>query len=165
MGAARVVEVLNRTGGFSVKVARHRTFETIQHILQVTFSLDAIKAGGAGFASSIRVRLLHAAVRRRTMNLFSSRPSYYSVSENGIPINDLDSIATIVTFSGSLIWTDFPRQGIFLRHQEIEDYAALWRLGAHYLGTPTAPFETPKKAKKMMETLILHEIEPSDTGY
>ena len=34
MGAARVVETLSRTGGFSTKVARHRLFETTQHLLQ-----------------------------------------------------------------------------------------------------------------------------------
>lgn len=32
MGAKRVVEVLARTGGLSVKVARHRLFETTQHV-------------------------------------------------------------------------------------------------------------------------------------
>lgn len=51
MGAARVVETLSRTGGFSTKVARHRLFETTQHILQCTKSLESIQPGGAGFAS------------------------------------------------------------------------------------------------------------------
>ena len=40
MGAARVVETLARTGGFSTKVARGRLFETTQHILQCTKSLE-----------------------------------------------------------------------------------------------------------------------------
>lgn len=122
MGAGRVTEVLARTGGFSTKVAKHRLYETTQHILEVTKSLDSIKPGGAGMQSSIRVRLLHAAVRRRIMKLAKEKPSYYSVEEFGIPINDLDSIATISTFSTTLIWLGFPRQGIYLRKQEIEDY-------------------------------------------
>ena len=164
MGANRVVEVLARTGGFGVKVARHRLFETTQHILECTKSLESIKPGGAGFASSIRVRLLHAAVRQRIMKLEKSRPGYYNVEKYGVPINDLDCIATIGTFSGTIIWLSLPRQGIWLRQQEIDDYIALWRLVAHYTGTPTEHFETPEKAKAMMESLLMNEINPTETS-
>lgn len=164
MGAARVTEVLARTGGFSTKVAKHRLYETTQHILQVTKSLESIKPSGAGHASSIRVRLLHAAVRRRIMKLAVEKPSYYSVEEYGVPINDLDQIATISTFSSTLIWLGFPRQGIFLRQQEIVDYIALWRLVAYYLGTPIEYFETPERAKCIMESIFISEIQPSETS-
>lgn len=164
MGANRVVEVLARTGGFGVKVARHRLFETTQHILQCTRSLESIQPGGEGFASSVRVRLLHASVRQRILKLTKTRPGYYSVEKYGVPINDLDSIATIGTFSGTIIWLSLPRQGIYLRQQEVEDYIALWRLIAHYVGTPTSYFETPGKAKSVMESLLMNEINPSQTS-
>jgi len=164
MAANRVVETLSRTGGFGVKVARHRMYETTQHILQVTKSLDSIKPGGAGHASTIRVRLLHAAVRRRIMKLARDRPEYFDVEKLGVPISDLDSIATIATFSATLIWLGFPRQGIWLRKQEIADYLALWRLVAHYVGTPTEYFETPEKAKHIMESLLVSEVDPTETS-
>lgn len=164
MGAGRVVEVLGRTGGFSTKAARHRMYETTQHILQVTKSLDSIKPGGEGHASSIRVRLLHAAVRRRILKLAREKPEYYNVKEFGIPINDLDCIATIGTFSSTLIWLGFPRQGVWLREQEIVDYIALWRLVAHYLGTPTEFFETPCTARYIMESILLSEVRPTETS-
>lgn len=165
MGAARVVETLARTGGFSTKVARRRLFETTQHILQCTRSLEALQPGGDGFASSIRVRFLHAAVRNRIMKLAKERPDYYKVSEWGVPINDLDSIATISTFSATLIWLSLPRQGLFLREQEIEDYVALWRYIAHLMGCPTDPYFTnPAHAKAIMETLLYNEIRPSETS-
>ena len=164
MGAARVVEVLARTGGFSTKVARRRLFETTQHILQVTKSLESMQPGGDGWASTIRVRLLHAAVRARILKLAESRPDYYSVEEYGVPINDLDSIATIGTFSATLIWLALPRQGIFLRQQEIVDYLALWRYVGYIIGAPNEPFATPENAKKMMESLLYYEIKPSDTS-
>lgn len=163
MGAARVVETLARTGGFSTKVARRRLLETTQHILQCTRSLQSLQPGGDGFASSIRVRFLHAAVRNRIMKLARERPDYYNVREWGVPINDLDSIATIGTFSASLIWSALPRQGLFLRAQEIEDYLALWRYIGHLMGCPTDPyFTTPRNAKAMLETLLYNEIRPSD---
>jgi hypothetical protein len=69
MSAGRGAETLARTGGFSVKVARRRLFATFQHVLDITHSIDSVKPGGIGFASSLRVRLLHAAVRRRIMQL------------------------------------------------------------------------------------------------
>ncbi|CAD6593736.1 MAG: hypothetical protein ASARMPREDX12_007493 [Alectoria sarmentosa] len=161
-GAARVVETLARTGGFSTKVARHR--ETTQHILQCTQSLESIQPGGAGHASSIRVRLLHAAVRQRIMKLARQRPEYYDVGAWGIPINDLDCIATIGTFSATLIWVSLPRQGIFMTQGEIIDYIALWRYIAYLTGTPTEHFETPEKAKRVMEVLLLYEIKPTETS-
>jgi hypothetical protein len=165
MGAARVVEVLSRTGGFSVKVARHRLFETTQHLLSCTLSLDSIQTpSGDGFASSIRVRLLHAAVRKRIMALAKTRPDYYSVEKYGIPINDLDCMATIGTFSATILFISLPRQLIFPTSQEITDYIALWRLIAHYTGTPTEYFATPAKAKAVMETLLYYEIDPSPTS-
>ncbi|KAJ4297714.1 hypothetical protein N0V90_005609 [Kalmusia sp. IMI 367209] len=162
MGAARVVETLARTGGFSTKVARRRLFETTQHILQCTKSLDSIKPGGAGWASSIRVRLLHAAVRQRIMKLAKQRPGYYNLEEWGVPVNDLDQIGTIGTFCATLIWLSFPRQGIFLREQEKVDYVALWRYIGYILGTPTEHLETPAKAKAIMESLLYNEVHPSE---
>ena len=164
MGAARVVETLARTGGFSTKVARNRLFETTQHILQCTKSLESIQPGGDGFASTIRVRLLHAAVRQRILKLASTKPEYYDSQAWGIPINDLDSMATIATFSATLIWLSLPRQGIYLRKQEIEDYIALWRYIGHVVGCPTDQFETPEKAKRLTEALLLYEIHPTDTS-
>jgi hypothetical protein len=161
MATGRVTEVLGRTGGFSPKIARGRMFETTQHILQVTLSLNSIKPGGAGHQSSIRVRLLHAAVRRRILALAKMKPEYYSVEEFGVPINDLDSIATIASFSSALIYVSFPRQGIFLRKKEIDDYLALWRLVAYYIGSPSDDFSTPERARCMMESLLIWEMNPT----
>jgi hypothetical protein len=165
MGAARVVETLARTGGFSTKVARSRMFETTQHILQCTKSLESIQPGGDGWASTLRVRLLHVAVRQRILALAKTKPEYYDTEAWGIPINDLDSIATIATFSSSLIWLSLPRQGLFLRQQEIEDYTALWRYIGHVIGCPTTGFlDTPTNGKRTMEALLLYEIQPTPTS-
>ncbi|KIW06351.1 uncharacterized protein PV09_02813 [Verruconis gallopava] len=162
MGAGRVVETLARTGGFNTKVARRRLFETTQHILQVTKSLEAIQPLGEGWASTIRVRLLHSAVRERIMKLASQRPSYYNVEKFGIPINDLDSIGTIGTFSASLVWISLPRQGIYLREQEIKDYFALWRYVAYVIGTPDEVFADQAVTRRWMHSLLLYEVQPTD---
>jgi len=140
-------------------------FETTQHILQCTKSLESIQPGGDGWASTLRVRLLHVAVRQRILSLAKTKPEYYDTKAWGIPINDLDSIATIATFSATLTWLSLPRQGLFLRQQEIVDYIALWRYIGHVIGCPTEGFlDTPDHAKKTMEALLLYEIKPTQTS-
>jgi len=130
----------------------------------VTQSLQSLQPGGAGHASAVRVRLLHAAVRRKIMKLAQERPDYYDVHSLGVPINDLDCIATIGTFSATLIWLSLPRQGIFLTQQEAADYTHLFRYVAYLMGTPTEFFETPEKSKMIMEVLFLYEVNPSETS-
>ncbi|KAK3371687.1 tat pathway signal sequence [Lasiosphaeria ovina] len=158
MAFHRVVETLARTGGFGMGAARRRLLETFQHVLDVTEGLEAVQPGreqgGKGWASTVRVRLLHASVRRRILRLAASDPEYFDVARYGVPVNDLDSIGTVLAFSASLIWVSFPRQGIFLRESEIADYIALWRWVAYLLGTPTDALATPAAARTMMESLL-----------
>ncbi|KAJ5344648.1 hypothetical protein N7452_002652 [Penicillium brevicompactum] len=164
MGAIRVVETLARTGGFGANVVRRRLLETLQHILQVNSSVEGMKPGGEGHISSVRVRLLHSSVRLKILSLVGQQPEYYDIDKYGTPVNDLDCIGTINTFCSSVVWLGLPRQGIYLSQQEIEDYIALWRLVAYYMGTPTEPFENTTKARAMMESLLVSEIDPSEIG-
>ncbi|KAK5635215.1 hypothetical protein RRF57_010927 [Xylaria bambusicola] len=161
MGSSRTVETLDRTGGFDVKVVRRRLLETTQHTLNVHRDLKSIQPGGDGFVDSVRVRLLHSAIRRRILQMASQRPGYYDISKYGIPINDLDSIGTINTFSATVIWIGLPRQGIYMYRQEILDYLALWRYIAHLMGTPHDWMATPESARSTMESLVVSEIRPS----
>lgn len=123
-----------------------------------------MKPGGEGHISSVRVRLLHSSVRLKILSLVSQQPEYYDIDKYGTPVNDLDCIGTINTFCSSVVWLGLPRQGIYLSQQEIEDYIALWRLVAYYMGTPTEPFESTTKARAMMESLLVSEIDPSEIG-
>ncbi|KAI0162945.1 tat pathway signal sequence [Pestalotiopsis sp. NC0098] len=162
MGSGRTVETLDRTGGFGAQVVRRRLLETTQHTLGVHKDLEAIKPGGVeGFESSVRVRLLHASVRQRVLKLAREKPEYYDLKKYGVPVNDLDCIGTIGTFSATIIWMGLPRQGIFLRPQEIADYLALWRYVAYLMGTPHDWLETPETARAMMESLLVSEVKPT----
>jgi hypothetical protein len=161
MGNGNAVETLDRTGGFGCNAVRRRLLETTQHTFDVHKDLASIQPGGVGFESSVRVRLLHASVRRRIMQLAQTKPEYYNVKEYGVPVNDLDCIGTMANFSSTLIWVGLPRQGIYLRPQETVDLLALWRYVAYLMGTPQETFATPESAKAMMESLLVSEIEPS----
>ncbi|KAI0401142.1 hypothetical protein F4802DRAFT_619083 [Xylaria palmicola] len=161
MGSARATQTLDRTGGFDVKVVRRRILETTQHHFSVHRDLKSIQPGGDGFVNSVRVRLLHTAVRRRIMQMASERPGYYDVARHGVPINDLDSILTIGAFSAAVIWVGLPRQDLYMRQQEVADYLALWRYVAYLMGTPHDWMATPASARSMLESLFLAEMKPS----
>lgn len=98
------------------------------------------------------------------MKLRESKPAYYDVESWGVPINDLDNLATIETFSSTLMFISLPRQGIFPRKQEIHDYLALWRYIGHVIGCPDGMLDTPQQAKRLMESLFLYEIQPTETS-
>jgi hypothetical protein len=100
----------------------------------------------------------------KILSLVDQKPEYYDVDKYGTPVNDLDCIGTINTFCSAVVWLGLPRQGIYLSQQEIEDYIALWRLVAYYMGTPTHPFEDIAKARAMMESLLITEIDPTEVG-
>lgn len=121
-----MVETLSRTGGFGVNVTKRRLLETLQHFMEVTDNIDAIKPGGKGFVSSVRVRLLHGAVRRPLMQLEREKPGYFDVDKWGVPINDLHCMGTISVYSVAIVYMALPRQGVSLTEQQITDYLALW---------------------------------------
>ena len=161
MAAWRVCETLARTGGFGVQVTRRRLLETLQHFLEVMESVDSLKPGGKGFVSSVRVRLLHATVRRRIMDLAKQRPDYYNTKEWGVPINDLHQIGTIDAYSTALVYMSLPRQGIYLSEQQAADYLAVWRWIGYIMGTPVDWMASPAQAKAMMESVVTSEMNPS----
>lgn len=153
-----VVEVLARTGGFSTRVLRRRLLETFQLVLQVTHSLEYIKPGGAGHRSVIRVRLLHSMVRQQILKVAASKCRFFDQETHGIPINTLDSIHAIATFSCNHAWLQLPLMGITPDPQEVEDYIALWRYVAHVIGAPQEYYTSAKQAKAVMESLAYNEL-------
>jgi hypothetical protein len=159
-----VVEVLVRTGGFSVRTLRRRLLATFQFILQVSESLDSLRAGGDGHRTAVRVRLLHAAVRNRITSLAESSPNYFDVAAFGVPLNALDSVHSIATFCCNHMWLQLPAMGIHPRPDEIADYIALYRYLAHLLGTPSHYFATPTKAKATMESMLVHQLHLTPTS-
>ena len=165
MGASRVVETLSRTGGFSVSVCRRRLLETLQHFLSVTSTLDSIRPPhGAGYVSTVRVRLLHASVRRRLMQLEHSRPGYFPMEMLGVPINDLHSMGTVSVYSTAIVYMALPRLGVKLSDGDVDDYLALWRWVGYLLGTPTEWMKDRETAKAMMESVMTMEMQPSENS-
>ncbi|KAE8146499.1 hypothetical protein BDV25DRAFT_169839 [Aspergillus avenaceus] len=162
--APGVVEVLVRTGSFSTRMLLKRLLETFQWLIQVTHDLAAIRPGGEGHVATIRVRLLHASVRQRILRLCQAKPDYFNIDRYGIPVNTLDSIHSITTFSCNPMWLQLPKFGIKPSSGEIEDYIALFRYLAYLLGTPTSYFKTIEDSKRTMESMLVYELLTTETS-
>lgn len=159
-----VVEVLVRTGAFSTRALLGRLLGTVQWLTQVTHDVAAIQPGGEGHIASIRVRLVHASVRQRILNLTHKQADYFDAERFGIPVSDLDSVHSISTFACNHMWLQLPKFGITPRADEIEDYIAFFRYIAYLLGTPTSYFNSAERAKKVMESLYVNELSTTETS-
>ncbi|KAL2868165.1 oxygenase MpaB family protein [Aspergillus lucknowensis] len=160
-----VVEVLVRTGGYSSRMLLGRLLETVQWIIQVTHSAVSIKPDGEGHIATVRVRLLHATVRHRILQLCQQRPDYFDTETYGIPVNTLNSIHSICMFCCNRMWLQLPKFGPTpLGQRQIADYIAVFRYLGYLVGTPTGYFETVEKAKCTMESLMVHEVRPTETS-
>ncbi|QKX53799.1 uncharacterized protein TRUGW13939_00879 [Talaromyces rugulosus] len=148
-------EVLIRTGGFSTRKLLGRLLETFQFLLQVTESEEAIKPGGVGHVTTVRVRLLHAMVHGRISNLEKVKPGYFDVEKFGKPINDFDCIHAISTFCCNHSWLQLPQMGVHPTYQETADYIALFRYVAYVIGTPDEYFADVARSKATMESMLL----------
>jgi hypothetical protein len=146
-------EVLVRTGGLSQRNIVGRVKATLLWLKEVTLFPESLDADGPGFVSTIRVRLRHAAVRQRMLNIPESHPAFLDTTLHGVPINTYDSILTLTFFCCNPIWKQLPRLGIYLNKQEAEDLVALFRFLAHLLGVPTDYLASAARAKKTMEDI------------
>lgn len=162
--AESAVEVLVRTGAFSIKMLLYRVIETFQFLLHATMSLQSIQPGGEGHISTARVRFLHARVRRKISQLLERNNAYFDVAKYGPPINDLDAVLTNTFFCCNPMWIQLPLLGIKPRPEEIEDYIALFRYIAYLLGTPDCYFSSASKAKLTMESLLTNELQPTENS-
>ncbi|PYH95297.1 hypothetical protein BO71DRAFT_474111 [Aspergillus ellipticus CBS 707.79] len=162
--APGVVEVLVRTGGFSTRMLLSRLLETFQWLIQVTHCIASIRPGGEGHIASVRVRLLHASVRQRILQLCQTKPEYFDTQRFGIPVNTLDCVHSISTFCCNPMWLQLPKFGIRPSPEEVRDYVALFRYLGFLLGTPTSYFETVEQGRRTMESLLVHELRTTDTS-
>ena len=142
--------MLVRTGGFSVNVLQRRFLETLLWLLQVTSSLDSVKPDEEGFVSTVRVRLLHATVRHRILELVKQDASYFDQAKYGTPVNLRDAIHATCIFSCMPLFRQLPAIGIQPGADEAADFLALFRYIAYVMGTPHEYFNGIDKAKAMM---------------
>ncbi|MFC9664489.1 oxygenase MpaB family protein [Nocardia sp. NPDC127606] len=83
-------KTLLRTGALE-KGSTKRFAETLQWALDVMADDDALRPGGPGYRSTIRVRLIHAFVRRHVAAMDDWR-----LEDWGLPVNQMEMSATLI---------------------------------------------------------------------
>lgn len=117
--AGAINKTLVMTGALEKGVAR-RIAETTKwrHDCAQPGGMDRF---GEGFKNTLRVRMIHALVRRHV----AASPKW-DASELGLPINQVDMQATYLGFSTVYLMGQRV-MGVILKQQEAEDIMHLWR--------------------------------------
>jgi hypothetical protein len=135
----RMAKVLMQTGYLAKpREITKRLVETADFVLDTMHSVDSIKPNGFGWKTTVRVRALHASVRKR-LGERASCPVTGSVGscplghkEAGFPINQADMLATLMAFS--VLPMIHLSQNTAITVQDREDYIAAWRYVGHVIG-------------------------------
>jgi len=92
----------------------------------------SLRPGGKGWEATLRVRVLHAKVRRSL-----TKSKRWDGEKNGVPINQEDMVGTLLAFSVNVLLGIEIIAGRPLRETETRDYLALWRYIGWLLGIDT----------------------------
>ena len=124
-----------------------------RHLVEI-FMPDGMKIFNDGWAHSIRVRLVHAKVRR-----LIGRSSDWDNEELGLPISSANLGLAIASFSARLIYHS-QRLGASFNSEEREAFMQIWRYSGYLMGIPeTILFTTEDEANELFR--VGHICEPS----
>jgi ER-bound oxygenase mpaB/B'/Rubber oxygenase, catalytic domain len=107
--------------------AARRLAETTRFVHEVSRA-GGMRASGGGFASTVKVRVMHAHVRRMI-----GQTGRWNASLWGEPINQHDMLATTLLF-GVAALVGMRQLGYDVNTTEAEDVVHLWRLVGHVIG-------------------------------
>jgi hypothetical protein len=154
--AAHGVQVLYLTKRMHQDVTR-RLHETGRFLLDVT-APNAFAPDGKAIVSSLKVRLMHAAVRYH----LAKRPQWQA--EWGTPVNQEDMLGTSLSFS-MLPILGLQKMGNHLAQRDITAYLHLWKLIGVFLGNEIVHLPNRYQEGKALEQLISQRnFAPSPEG-
>ncbi len=107
--------------------ALRRLNETARFV-QAVSRPRGMRPGADGWQIAVRVRLIHAQVRRMILKSGRWRPELW-----GAPVNQHDMAGTSLLFSLSVI-VGLEALGVRIEREEAERYIQLWRFVGHVLG-------------------------------
>ena len=125
--AGGINKTLVVTGALDKGGVARRIAETTQWCLDCT-EAKGMERFGDGFKNTVRVRMIHALVRRHV----AAHPQW-NAAEWGLPINQVDMQATYLGFSAIYLLGQ-RLMGVILRQQEAEDVMHLWRYTGWLMG-------------------------------
>jgi hypothetical protein len=136
----------------------HRIAETGQFVLSA-LTPGGLFEQGKGLLATLKVRLMHAAVRHLIQE--SGR---WDTAELGLPINQEDLLGTLMVFSYGIVW-GLRELGIKVTEQEAEDFLYAWRVIGTMLGIdPTVMPPTCQDAHDLALLIAQRNHGPSPEG-
>jgi hypothetical protein len=137
------------------KQASRRLAETSRFVWQVTRP-GGLRRDGEGFAITVKVRLMHAMVRRLLW-----KSGRWDARAWGEPINQHDMMGTLLLFSSVLV-EGTRKLGCDVRDDEADDLIHLWRTVGHLIGVEPELAPTSFADARQREQLILSTQGPPD---
>ena len=108
----------------------------------------ALRRDGEGFAIAVKVRVMHAQVRR-----LLRRSGKWRSEAWGEPINQHDMVGTILVFSLALI-EGLRSLGFRASEEEAESYVQLWRYAGHVMGVhPDLLFASEREGRRLSDVI------------
>ncbi len=136
--------------------APRRLMETSRFVEQTCLP-GGLRRFAEGFAITVKVRVMHAQVRR--MLLASDR---WSVDDWGVPANQHDMGGTSLLFSAVVI-DSLRKIGFDLGDEEVHLYMQLWRYSGYLMGvSPEVLPTSEREARRLMDMIASTEAEPDD---
>jgi hypothetical protein len=134
--------------GRLVQRAYRRLVETSRFVLETCLP-DGMRRDGAGFKINVRVRLMHAQVRRL---LWTS--GRWREDEWGAPINQCDLLSANLLFS-IIVLDALKRTGFLLSARERDAVMHLWKYSAYVIGvSPEIIVSTEAEAWRIMALIM-----------
>lgn len=122
-----------------------------------TCTPGGLRRFGEGFAATVKVRMMHAQVRR----LLRKAPEWRS-DLWGTPINQHDTVATSLLFSA--VFIEGVRQfGFRVTRREAEDFLHLWKYSGYVIGAPPELLpDTEDDANVLADIITLTQAPPDE---
>jgi hypothetical protein len=140
--------------GRLAKDAGRRLAETSRFV-QAVSRRGGMRRDAEGFKIAVRVRLMHAAVRRALR-----RDDAWRESDWGVPINQADMAATVLLFS-MVLHDGLAKLGMVPTAAEREDLLHLWRYVGFVLGvSEELRFATLAEARAFSDLVTLTQAPP-----
>jgi hypothetical protein len=144
-----VAKPLAFTGAYAGESAHRRFLETVAFWLDIT-TPGAMRPGGKGRKTALRVRIMHVFVRRRLL----AHPRW-DLEAWGVPISQADALLTLL--AGSVgAGLGLQKLGYRTSHEDIEAMMHFWRYVGHLMGVqpPWYP-ETYEDGARLMFTSMI----------
>jgi hypothetical protein len=152
--SSAIAKVLMLTGRLRSGATR-RLFDTGRFVIDVT-EPGAMRVFAPGFQACVRVRLLHARIRRE----LSKRPEWRA-DDWGLPINQADMVGTNLLFSlGFLVGAR--EIGLVFSTEEAHAVIHLWRYVGHLLGIDEKLLPASEREAERVMYLVGSSQPPAD---